>query len=82
MTDETFEEISTYFEMLDDRLVFKGFMQLYQLQAENDEEETTKDLEAWGYDAESLVLRKGKVDKVGGEEEGTGETEAKAKGEK
>lgn len=57
MTDETFEEIETYFEMLDSRLVFKGFMQLYQLQAENDEEETSKDLVAWGYDLETLELK-------------------------
>jgi hypothetical protein len=72
MTDETFEEIETYFEMIDSRLSFKGFMQLYQLQAENDEEETSKDLEAWGYDLETLVLKQKVVEgnKKGGIEMG------------
>lgn len=32
MTDETFEEISTFLDMVESRLTFKGFLQLYQLQ--------------------------------------------------
>ena len=32
MTDETYEEISTFLDMVEGRLTFKGFFQLYQLQ--------------------------------------------------
>ncbi|PPQ70955.1 hypothetical protein CVT24_009955 [Panaeolus cyanescens] len=34
----------------DGHLTFKGFLQLYQLQSENDEEETWKDLQKHGFD--------------------------------
>ncbi|KAM0753772.1 hypothetical protein T439DRAFT_322661 [Meredithblackwellia eburnea MCA 4105] len=51
MTDETYTEITEFFDIVEgDRLTFKGFLQLYQLQTENDEEETARDLTSWGFD--------------------------------
>ncbi|GAA6060146.1 hypothetical protein JCM10212_001443 [Sporobolomyces blumeae] len=50
MTDETYNEIVEYLDVTDDgELTFKGFIQLYQLQTENDPAETENDLRAWGY---------------------------------
>ncbi|GAA5932630.1 uncharacterized protein JCM15063_002159 [Sporobolomyces koalae] len=57
MTDETYNEIVEYLDVTSKgELSFKGFIQLYQLQTENDASETEKDLRAWGYDAETLEL--------------------------
>ncbi|KAI0647174.1 hypothetical protein C8Q79DRAFT_609124 [Trametes meyenii] len=49
--DATKEEILEFMDVTDDGdLTFKGFMQVYQLQTENDEEETWRDLAAHGFD--------------------------------
>lgn len=56
MSDDTFAECRDFFDVLDDRLTFKGFLQLYQLQTENDPSETLSDLKSWGYDTETLEL--------------------------
>ncbi|GAA6013130.1 hypothetical protein JCM11491_005190 [Sporobolomyces phaffii] len=57
MTDETYNEIVEYLDVTDDgELTIKGFVQLYQLQTENDASETEKDLRAWGYVPATLEL--------------------------
>ncbi|KAI0720966.1 hypothetical protein C8T65DRAFT_252787 [Cerioporus squamosus] len=49
--DDTKEELLEFMDVTDDGgLTFKGFMQVYQLQTENDEEETWRDLSAHGFD--------------------------------
>ncbi|KAI0375024.1 hypothetical protein BV20DRAFT_961275 [Pilatotrama ljubarskyi] len=49
--EATKEEILEFMDVTDDGgLTFKGFMQVYQLQTENDEEETWRDLAAHGFD--------------------------------
>ncbi|OBZ75838.1 hypothetical protein A0H81_04175 [Grifola frondosa] len=49
--DETKEELIEFLDVNDDGgLTFKGFMQIYQLQTENDEEETWRDLSSHGFD--------------------------------
>jgi len=51
ISQETKLEIMEFFDLNDDgNLIFKGFLQLYQLQTENDEEETWKDLKKHGFD--------------------------------
>jgi hypothetical protein len=51
ISQETKVEIMEFFDLNDDgNLIFKGFLQLYQLQTENDEEETWKDLKKHGFD--------------------------------
>ncbi|GAA5877408.1 hypothetical protein JCM16303_003320 [Sporobolomyces ruberrimus] len=57
MTDETYNEIVEYLAVTEEgELTMKGFVQLYQLQTENDASETEKDLKAWGYVPETLKL--------------------------
>ncbi|GAA5903862.1 uncharacterized protein JCM6883_002009 [Sporobolomyces salmoneus] len=57
MTNETYNEIVEYLDVTEDgELTMKGFVQLYQLQTENDASETEKDLRAWGYDPKTLKL--------------------------
>lgn len=49
--DETKEELIDFMDVTDNGdLTFKGFLQVYQLQTENDEEETWKDLSSHGFD--------------------------------
>lgn len=49
--DETKEELLEFLDVTDEgALTLKGFMQVYQLQTENDEEETWRDLAAHGFD--------------------------------
>ncbi|EMD38421.1 hypothetical protein CERSUDRAFT_113578 [Gelatoporia subvermispora B] len=49
--DATKEELLEFMDVTDDGgLTLKGFMQIYQLQTENDEEETWKDLSKHGFD--------------------------------
>ncbi|OSC99029.1 hypothetical protein PYCCODRAFT_1438639 [Trametes coccinea BRFM310] len=49
--EATKEEILEFMDVTEDGgLTFKGFMQVYQLQTENDEEETWRDLSAHGFD--------------------------------
>ncbi|EGN95416.1 hypothetical protein SERLA73DRAFT_60168, partial [Serpula lacrymans var. lacrymans S7.3] len=44
-SDETKEELVEFLDVTDDGgLTFKGFLQIYQLQTESDEEETWRDL--------------------------------------
>ncbi|KZT44065.1 hypothetical protein SISSUDRAFT_977287, partial [Sistotremastrum suecicum HHB10207 ss-3] len=52
------DEMKDYMD-LDDagNLTFRGFLQIYQLQTENDEAETWRDLASHGFDRE-LKLRK------------------------
>ncbi|KAH9857008.1 hypothetical protein C2E23DRAFT_881495 [Lenzites betulinus] len=48
---DTKEEILEFMDVTEDGgLTFKGFLQVYQLQTENDEEETWRDLAAHGFD--------------------------------
>ncbi|TFY82974.1 hypothetical protein EWM64_g1041 [Hericium alpestre] len=48
---ETKEELQEFLDVTDDGgLTFKGFLQIYQLQTENDEEETWRDLSSHGFD--------------------------------
>ncbi|TFK42666.1 hypothetical protein BDQ12DRAFT_676598 [Crucibulum laeve] len=50
-SQETKDELVEFLDVTDDGgLTFKGFMQIYQLQTENDEEETWKDLSSHGFD--------------------------------
>ncbi|SGZ22311.1 BQ5605_C022g09472 [Microbotryum silenes-dioicae] len=55
MDDETYKEIAEFLTCTTGvdgapALTFKGFVQLYQLQTENDINETWNDLTQWGYD--------------------------------
>ncbi|GAA5868805.1 hypothetical protein JCM8547_002833 [Rhodosporidiobolus lusitaniae] len=53
--DDSYKEIVEYLDVTDkEELTFKGFTQLYSLQTQNDHGETVHDLEAWGYDPETL----------------------------
>jgi len=50
-TSETKEELVEFLDVTaDGGLTFKGFLQIYQLQTENDEEETWRDLSNHGFD--------------------------------
>ncbi|KAG6903211.1 hypothetical protein C0995_002754 [Termitomyces sp. Mi166 len=50
-SQETKDELVEFLDVTDDgSLTFKGFMQIYQLQTENDEEETWRDLSNHGFD--------------------------------
>lgn len=51
LPEEQKEEIREYMDVNEDgNLTLKGFMQIYQLQTENDENETWKDLQKHGFD--------------------------------
>ncbi|KIJ16803.1 hypothetical protein PAXINDRAFT_112904 [Paxillus involutus ATCC 200175] len=55
-TQETKDELIEFLDVTDDGgLTLKGFMQIYQLQTENDEEETWRDLSNHGFDR-TLIL--------------------------
>lgn len=50
-TQETVDELIEFLDVTaDEALTLKGFMQIYQLQTENDEEETWRDLSCHGFD--------------------------------
>ncbi|KAF8078030.1 hypothetical protein FPV67DRAFT_1557451 [Lyophyllum atratum] len=50
-SQETKDELIEFLDVTDDGgLTFKGFLQIYQLQTENDEEETWRDLSNHGFD--------------------------------
>ncbi|KAF7338367.1 hypothetical protein MVEN_02062400 [Mycena venus] len=50
-SQETKEELVEFLDVTDaGELTFKGFLQIYQLQTENDEEETWRDLSNHGFD--------------------------------
>ncbi|KAF9227512.1 hypothetical protein BS17DRAFT_773899, partial [Gyrodon lividus] len=50
-SQETKDELIEFLDVTDDGgLTLKGFMQIYQLQTENDEEETWRDLSNHGFD--------------------------------
>ncbi|KAF9005571.1 hypothetical protein BDQ17DRAFT_1353393 [Cyathus striatus] len=50
-SQETKDELVEFLDVTDDGgLTFKGFLQIYQLQTENDEEETWRDLSCHGFD--------------------------------
>ncbi|KAF5391266.1 hypothetical protein D9757_001984 [Collybiopsis confluens] len=55
-SEDTKEEILQFMDVTDEgNLTFKGFLQIYQLQTENDPEETWSDLAKHGFDR-SLTL--------------------------
>ncbi|EIN07480.1 hypothetical protein PUNSTDRAFT_136160 [Punctularia strigosozonata HHB-11173 SS5] len=50
-SQETIDELTEFLDVTDDgQLTYKGFLQIYQLQTENDEEETWRDLSSHGFD--------------------------------
>jgi len=50
-TPEAKDELKEFLDVTDDgNLTFKGFIQIYQLQTENDEEESWRDLSKHGFD--------------------------------
>jgi len=56
-SEESKQEMVDFLDMDEDgNLTFKGFLQIYQLQTENDEDETWRDLEKHGYNR-SLELK-------------------------
>lgn len=57
-TQETKDELVEFLDVTEEGgLTFKGFLQIYQLQTENDEKETWKDLRRHGFDRNlKLVL--------------------------
>ncbi|KAF8969995.1 hypothetical protein BDZ97DRAFT_1793854 [Flammula alnicola] len=58
-SDETREEVVESFDVTDDgNLTFKGFLQLYQLQTENEEDETWKDLQKHGFDRSLKLVKR------------------------
>ncbi|KAF8902054.1 hypothetical protein CPB84DRAFT_1961730 [Gymnopilus junonius] len=58
-SEETKEEVIESFDVTDNgELTFMGFFQLYQLQTENDEEETWKDLQKHGFDRNLNLVKK------------------------
>ncbi|QRW26974.1 EF-hand 1, calcium-binding site protein [Rhizoctonia solani] len=55
--DETKEEMKDTLDVDDQgNLTFNGFIQIYQLQTENDEEETWRDLSAHGFDRNLILV--------------------------
>jgi len=49
-SEESKQEMVDFLDMDEDgNLTFKGFLQIYQLQTENDEDETWRDLEKHGF---------------------------------
>ncbi|KAJ3499568.1 hypothetical protein NLJ89_g10087 [Agrocybe chaxingu] len=58
-SEETKEEVVESFDVTDDgKLTLKGFIQLYQLQTQSDEEETLKDLQKHGFDRRLQFIMK------------------------
>ncbi|KAG6850586.1 hypothetical protein H0H93_011254 [Arthromyces matolae] len=56
-TQETKDELIEFLDVTDDgALTFKGFLQIYQLQTENDEEETWRDLSSHGFDRQLKLV--------------------------
>ncbi|GAA5978644.1 hypothetical protein JCM10908_004433 [Rhodotorula pacifica] len=78
LPDDQWEELTTYLDVNDDtELTFKGFISLYSLQTENDEAETVKDLEHWGYDPKTLELLGTSSAAAALEEKASADSEAK-----
>ncbi|KAF8797947.1 hypothetical protein BYT27DRAFT_7203636 [Phlegmacium glaucopus] len=58
-TKETKDELIEFLDVTDDgNLTLKGFLQIYQLQTENDEEETWRDLSKHGFDRTLKLVAK------------------------
>ncbi|KIK59799.1 hypothetical protein GYMLUDRAFT_168907 [Collybiopsis luxurians FD-317 M1] len=58
-SEDTKEEILQFMDVTDEgNLTFKGFLQVYQLQTENDEEETWRDLAKHGFDRSLNFVQK------------------------
>ncbi|KAJ7632535.1 hypothetical protein FB45DRAFT_912714 [Roridomyces roridus] len=56
-SSETKDELVEFLDVNDNgELTFKGFLQIYQLQTENDEEETWRDLSNHGFDRSLLLV--------------------------
>jgi len=59
-SEETKEELVEFLDVTaDGNLTFKGFIQIYQLQTENDPEETWSDLASHGFDRTLALVRPG-----------------------
>ncbi|TEB31250.1 hypothetical protein FA13DRAFT_1687935 [Coprinellus micaceus] len=66
-SQETKDELIEFLDVTDEGcLTFKGFLQIYQLQTENDEEETWKDLSSHGFDRslQLVITRREDTDDV------------------
>ncbi|KAJ4488068.1 hypothetical protein J3R30DRAFT_3695721 [Lentinula aciculospora] len=58
-SEDTKEEILEFMDVTaEGNLTFKGFLQVYQLQTENEEEESWSDLSKHGYDRSLNLIRK------------------------
>ncbi|KAL4068006.1 hypothetical protein J3A83DRAFT_4097201 [Scleroderma citrinum] len=69
---ETKDELIEFLDVTDDgELTLKGFMQIYQLQTENDEEETWRDLSCHGFDRTLTLVSTRREDEL--EQHPTGE---------
>ncbi|KAG1803661.1 uncharacterized protein HD556DRAFT_599204 [Suillus plorans] len=56
-SEETKEELREFLDVTEEgELTFKGFAQIYQLQTDNDEEETWKDLSNHGFDRTLTIV--------------------------
>ncbi|GAA6029316.1 hypothetical protein JCM8097_003617 [Rhodosporidiobolus ruineniae] len=65
LSQDSYQEIVDYLDTTDKQeLTFKGFTQLYSLQTQNDGDETIHDLEAWGYDPQTLKPVEGSAKKA------------------
>ncbi|KAF9483913.1 hypothetical protein BDN70DRAFT_873318 [Pholiota conissans] len=57
-SEDTKSDVVEFFDVTDDgNLTFKGFLQVYQLQTENEEKETWKDLEAHGFNRTLTLVK-------------------------
>ncbi|KAF8628421.1 hypothetical protein AX15_003942 [Amanita polypyramis BW_CC] len=66
---ETKEELIEFLDVTDDGgLTLKGFFQIYQLQTENDEEETWRDLSTHGFDRRLKLVTTRREEEVEGHE--------------
>ncbi|KAF8636484.1 hypothetical protein AX17_003299 [Amanita inopinata Kibby_2008] len=69
-SQETKDELIEFLDVTDDGgLTFKGFLQIYQLQTENDEEETWRDLSNHGFDRMLKLVATRREEMEGGDEE-------------
>ncbi|PFH50659.1 hypothetical protein AMATHDRAFT_3736 [Amanita thiersii Skay4041] len=69
-SQETKKELVEFLDVTDDGgLTFKGFLQIYQLQTENDEEETWRDLSNHGFDRTLKLVATRREEIEAGEDE-------------
>ncbi|KAG6335199.1 hypothetical protein ID866_3893 [Astraeus odoratus] len=64
-SQETKDELKEFLDVTDDGgLTLRGFMQIYQLQTENDEEETWRDLSCHGFDRSLTLVSTRREDEI------------------